>query len=129
MKEPESMEECIYFTRRVLKPKGKIMAWVFKKKCSECGKLIGKPVDPKTGKVKIRAKEYVCECGFTQEKQAYEESLTCNIKYECPHCGKEGETQVPFKRKKFKGVDAIIFQCEGCGEKIPITKKMANPKK
>ena len=37
MKEPDSMEECIYFTNRNI-GKGKIKAWVFKEKCPKCKK-------------------------------------------------------------------------------------------
>ncbi|MBD3303717.1 hypothetical protein GF343_01105, partial [Candidatus Woesearchaeota archaeon] len=79
---PDSMEECVYFTRRNI-DKGKVVAWVFKEKCPKCGKaLMGKPKDEKTGKVKIRAKEYVCpECGYTAEKGEYEDTLTVNIQY------------------------------------------------
>lgn len=125
MKEPESMEELVYFTQRVI-GNGNVRAWVFKGACPKCGKgMMGKPVDPKTGKVKVRAKEYVCpECNFTIEKKAYEESLKCEIKYRCPECGHEGEAEVPFRRRKFKGMDAVVFQCGKCGAKIPITKKM-----
>lgn len=133
---PDSMDECVYFTRRQLGDKGKAVAWVFKEKCPECGKAImGKPKDEKTGKAKIRAKEYVCpECGHTVEKGAYEDTLTVSIQYTCPHCGNQGETQESFKRKKVqvfdeeeqkkKSIDAIKFQCKKCGKDILITKKM-----
>lgn len=132
---PDSMDECIYFTRRNI-DKGNAVAWVFKEKCPKCKKaLMGKPKDEKTGKVKIRAKEYVCpECGYTVEKGEYEDTLTVNIQYTCPHCGNKGEAQESFKRKKVrvfdeeeqkkKSIDAIKFQCEKCGEDILITKKM-----
>ena len=47
MKEPESMEECVYFTRRD-NEKGKIKVWVFREKCPNCNdELMGKPKDPK----------------------------------------------------------------------------------
>jgi predicted RNA-binding Zn-ribbon protein involved in translation (DUF1610 family) len=125
LKEPESMEECIYFTRRTI-DNGKAMAWVFKEKCPKCGKaLMGKPLDPKTGGAKIRAKEYVCpKCGYTVPKKEYEDTLTANIKYTCPKCGNQGETQIPFRRKSFQGVQALVFECGKCKAKIPITKKM-----
>lgn len=130
LKMPESMEECIYFTRRSIDG-GKIIAWVYKRPCPKCGKgLMGKPVDEKTGKPKVRAKEYVCpECSHTVEKKEYEETLDCEIMYKCPNCGKEGEAVVPFKRKTFHGVPAIVFRCEHCNEKIGITKKMKATKK
>lgn len=135
LKEPTSMEECIYFTRRLI-GNGKITAWVFKEKCEKCGEgMMGKPRDPKTGKPKIRATEYVCpHCGNEESKNEYEEKLTCNVKYVCPHCGNEGEIQIPFKRKKVsrineetgkrQSIDALRFQCKKCGKNIDITKKM-----
>lgn len=135
LKFPDSMEECVYFTRRNI-DNGKVVAWVFKEKCPKCGKaLMGKPKDEKTGKVKIRAKEYVCpECGHKVEKGEYEDTLTVSIQYTCPHCGNKGETQESFRRKKVRifdeakqkkiAVDAIVFNCDKCGGKITITKKM-----
>ena len=101
--EPKSMDECVYFTNRVL-DKGKIRCWVFKEKCPKCGKsLMGKPRDPKTGKIQIRAKEYKCpECNYTLPEQEYEDTLTANIQYTCPYCSHDGEIQVPFKRKKIQ---------------------------
>ena len=128
--EPESMEEIIYFTNRTLEEgKGKIKAWVYKKLCPKCQKVkMGKPVEK--GKVKIRAKEYVCpECGFTEEKVEHEESLTVETKYTCPHCNKEGESTTEYKRKSFMGVKAYIVECEHCGVKLPVTKKMKKIKK
>lgn len=129
MKEPESMEELVYFTRRDI-GSGKVMAWVSRRSCPKCGKApMGKPVGT-DGHVKIRAKEYVCpSCGHTVEKQEYEESLTCEIKYTCPHCGNIGEIEVLFKRKKYQGIDAVVFNCEKCGKAIAITKKMKKEKK
>ncbi len=132
LKMPESMDECIYFTRR-LKPN--VVAWVLKEICPKCKKaMMGKPKGS-DGKVKIRAKEYVCpECNFTMEKQAYEDTLTANIQYTCPKCSFSGEHQMPFKRKKVKifdeeegkevTADALIFNCPKCGQKIAVTKKM-----
>ena len=130
VKEPESMDELIYFTQRSI-GSGDAKAWVYKGLCPECGKgLMGKPVDEKTGKVKIRAKEYVCpECKHTVEKKEHEETLFCEIKYTCPECGNEDETVVPYKRKTFQGVKAVVFQCGKCNVKIPISKKMKDIKK
>ena len=52
---PESMSECLYFSRRDFNNEGSAVAWVYKKDCPECGKAkMGKPVDEKTGKAKIR---------------------------------------------------------------------------
>jgi len=124
LKEPQSMDECIYYTQRSIGA-GKARVWVFKEPCPKCKKVnMGKPVD-KNGKVKIRAKEYVCpNCSHTVEKTAYEETLTCNVQYVCSACSYSGETQTPYKRKKVDGVHAIQITCEKCKNKINITKKM-----
>ncbi len=121
---PESMEELVYWTSRNI-GEGKVKAWVYREDCPECGKAkMGKPTDDK-GKVKIRAKYYECpECHHKIDKSEYENTLTCNIIYTCPHCKHSNETQVPFIRKSYKGVKAIVFQCKNCSEKIAITKKM-----
>lgn len=128
---PDSMDECFYFSRRTLDNNGRVVAWVFRPDCPSCGKAkIGKPVDSKTGKVKTRSSEYVCpSCDYSVPKEEFEPTLSMNVQYTCPHCGKSGETTTPYKRKKFKGVDAYVFQCNDCNEKIPITKKMKEPKK
>jgi len=128
LKQPESTEECIYFTRRTIGT-GQAMAWVFKKDCPECGKAkMGKPVEK--GKVKIRAKEYVCPgCGHTEEKKEHEETLELCAVYTCPHCGKEGEGTTQYKRKTFEGVPSYVVECEHCGDKIGISKKMKQGKK
>lgn len=125
LKQPENMDELVYWTKRAIGD-GSVKAWVFKELCPKCKKsLMGKPKDPKTGKVKIRSKEYVCEsCNYTVEKKEYEETLQVNIDYKCPECGNEGEIRVPFKRKMVKGTPSIVFPCEKCNAKIIITKKM-----
>ncbi len=135
LREPASMEECVYFTNRIV-GNGKIKAWVFKEHCPKCGKsLMGKPRDKKTGKAKIRAGEYTCpECNYTVEKEEYEDSLTANIRYTCPHCSHSGEAQESFKRRKVQRfneesgkketVETIRFQCEKCKQNIDVTKKM-----
>ena len=123
------MDDCLYFTRRTLANDGKVIAWVERKTCTDCGQAkMGKPVEK--GKVKVRATEYVCpKCGHTEDKQEHEESCQAKIIYTCPFCKKQGETTASYKRKKFEGVDAIIFECQSCGNKIGVTKKMADPKK
>lgn len=128
---PENMEELVYFTRRELGDKGKVICWVPKENCSKCKTgLVAKPKDPKTGRPKIRATEYICEnCGNITEKEEYEESLQAYLIYTCPHCGKKGEAKVPFKRKTIAGVKTLRAQCEHCGGNIDVTKKMAEPKK
>ncbi|MCK5107678.1 MAG: hypothetical protein KAQ83_03045 [Nanoarchaeota archaeon] len=131
LKLPESMKECLYFTRRALGEKGKAMAWVYKKECPKCKKAVmGKPLNEKTGRPKIRATEYICpECGYSEEKVEHEESLSMQIKYICEFCEFEGEAEVPFKRKTFKGVKSVVFECGKCNEKMAITKKMKEVKK
>jgi predicted RNA-binding Zn-ribbon protein involved in translation (DUF1610 family) len=123
--EPESTEQLVYFTQRAI-GKGDARAWVYKGDCPKCGKAkMSKPRDEKTGKVKIRAKEYVCsECGYMVEKKAYEDTLTCEIKYTCPECGNKDEATVPYKRKTWQGMKSIVFECGKCKAKIGITKKM-----
>lgn len=125
LKYPESMDECVYFTSRAVDA-GYVKCWVFREDCPKCKKAkMGKPRDEKTGAVKIRAKEYICPaCNYTVEKAEYEDTLTANIAYTCPHCKAKGETQIPFKRKSFEGVKALVFLCDKCKGKIPITKKM-----
>lgn len=135
LKEPNSMDECFYFTNRTLDGgKGKAMAWVFKPDCPKCGKAkMGKPVEK--GKVKIRAEIYVCpECGYTEQETPHEESCMLDVIYKCPKCGNEAETSIPAIRKKTKmfdeekqkkvSVEAFIFDCSKCNEKIYITKKL-----
>lgn len=126
---PESMDDCLYFTNRSLEPEGNILAWVYKKLCPKCKKAkMGKPIEK--GKIKIRAKEYVCpSCNYIEEKAVHENSLTMEATYTCPSCRKEGEGTTIYKRKSFQGVQAFIIECEHCQEKIAITKKMKKPKK
>jgi ssDNA-binding Zn-finger/Zn-ribbon topoisomerase 1 len=104
---------------------GKAVAWVLRGKCPKCGKgLMGKPRG-KDGSVRIRSPEYVCPaCGYTVAKEEYEGTLTCNIQYTCPYCRKQGEAQVPYKRKTFEGVQAVVFECQHCHKKLGISKKM-----
>ncbi|MBT7902836.1 hypothetical protein HN587_03160 [Candidatus Woesearchaeota archaeon] len=128
---PESMDELIYFTQRKIGDKGYAKVWVYRGACPECGKgQMGKPKDPKTGRAKIRAKEYVCpECKHIVEKVEYEETLEAECAYTCPECGKEGTGAIPFKRKTYQGISSLLFVCEHCSSKIPVTKKMKEKKK
>ena len=129
MELPSSIDKCLYFTRRELDNNGSIIAWVLKKKCQKCGKAVmGKPVE--AGKVKIRAKEYVCpNCSHTETKEEHEASCTLNVKYKCPYCGNEGETTTEYKRKNFNVIPSYVFECQKCNKKIGITKKMKEGKK
>ncbi|HLC65243.1 MAG TPA: hypothetical protein VJI46_03920 [Candidatus Nanoarchaeia archaeon] len=127
LKFPNSMNECIYFTNRTI-GSGKAVAWVYRKPCPKCKKAtMGKPVEK--GKKKIRALEYVCPgCGYTEEKSGHEDSLTMEIQYTCPHCSKSGEATTEYKRKSFNGIQAYVFSCIFCSQKIGITKKMKEKK-
>ena len=130
LKIPDSMDECMYFTRRA-DGKLKIMAWVYKPICPKCGQgKLGKPVDAKTGKVKIRADIHecpACHAQFTEEEAI--QGLNIEVIYTCPYCGNEGETTTAYKRKNWEGVPSYIFTCQKCGKTIGITKKMKAPKK
>ena len=123
LKQPTSIAELVYITQRS-NGNGSAKVWVFKQNCPKCNKaLMGKPVVK--GKVLVRAKEYECpSCKFRMEKQQFEETLTASIEYTCPGCSFSGETQVPFKRKKVEGVEALRFQCGKCKANIDVTKKM-----
>jgi len=130
LKQPQSMDECIYFTRRTIEEgKGRIMAWAFRTDCPKCKKAkMGKPVED--GSVRIRAKEYTCPgCGFTEPKDEHEKRLSLSVVYTCPGCGKSGEASTEYMLKSFEGVKAFIFSCGSCGKKIGVTKKMKAPKK
>ncbi|MBI5398865.1 hypothetical protein HZB03_05365 [Candidatus Woesearchaeota archaeon] len=124
VREPESMNELVYFTNRTLDNKGLAKVWVYRQDCPKCGKAkMGKPVEK--GKVKIRAKEYVCQaCHYTVAKEEYESGLTAQATYTCPGCKKSGEAELPFKWKSVDGVKALKFSCSNCKANILVTKKM-----
>lgn len=130
LKEPTSMEECLYFTNRTLGESGRAMAWVYRPECPACKKgRIGKPIK-KNGKPDKKADYFECpECKHQISNAEAEEILKVEVKYKCPHCGNEGETTTEYKRKSFQGVPAYVFTCDKCGEKIGLTKKMKNTKK
>jgi hypothetical protein len=127
---PDSMDDCLYFTRRSLDNNGKIVAWVEREDCSNCGKAkMGKPRGP-DGKIKIRATEYECpECKHSESKKEHEDNCTVKVIYTCPFCGHSGNATTPYKRKKLEGVDCYVFECESCKKKIGISKKMKESKK
>ena len=131
VKLPKSMDEVYYFTFRKFPDGGQIKAWAYKAPCTMCDDgILAKPKNEKTGKVKIRSKEFVCnKCGHTADKDETEATVKLEAIYTCPHCGKEGESTAPYKRKSFQGVQSFIVECEHCGQKIPLTKKMKEPKK
>jgi predicted RNA-binding Zn-ribbon protein involved in translation (DUF1610 family) len=127
-KEPESVKGLFYYTFRDI-GEGNVLCWVDKLVCPKCGKAKMSKPRKEDGKVKTRAKKYVCpECGYAEDKKEYEDKLKAKIKYKCPHCGFEGQTIVPFKRKTIKSVKTLRFFCEKCNEPIDITKKFKKKK-
>jgi superfamily II helicase len=127
---PESTDGLVYFTRRKFADdKGHVIAWVGKARCGKCKKgMMGKPHDPKTKKVLMRAKEYVCDaCGNAELKAAHEATLSVSIIYTCPFCAHKDEQTVPFARKSWYGKKAICFACAKCKEKLGITKRLSTP--
>ena len=130
IKKPESMDECVYFTRRTIDEDGKAMAWVFRKKCEKCNEgVMVKPLN-KRGKPDKKSLYFVCsKCNHEEDNDSVEASFVVNIEYTCPYCKHEGQTTTDFKRKTFKGVPSFVFECQGCNEKIGVTKKMKVPKK
>ena len=123
LKVPNSMNECLYFTNR-----WDVLAWVYRKECPKCHKAkMGKPVVK--GKVKTRAKEYVCpNCGYTEDNETHESTLILEAKYTCPSCKKEGEYTGSYIRKNYLGIPPFIVECQHCGNKIPLTKKLKSKK-
>ena len=128
-KKPNSVEECVYFTNRII-DSGRAMAWVFRKECPKCKKgIMGKP-QKKNGKIDKKADHYVCySCGYEGSNEQVEDSLTINVEYKCQHCGNEGETTTEYKRKTFEGVPSYVFECQKCKKKIGLTKKLKESKK
>ncbi len=125
---PDSMDEIIYFSRRKLyMDKGPVITWVNKLQCPKCKKaLMGKPVEK--GKIKVRATEYICPgCRYTEPKAEHEAKLNAMIVYECPFCKHKDEVTAPFARKTWYGKKAIVFQCNGCKEKLGVVKKLGTP--
>ena len=129
LKKPESVEECVYFTNRII-DSGRAMAWVSRKQCPKCKKgIMGKP-QKKGGKIDKKADHYVCySCGYQESSEQFENSLAINVEYKCPHCGNEGETTSEYKRKRFEGVPSYVFECQKCNRKIGLTKKLKSTKK
>ena len=129
LKKPESAEECVYFTNRII-GEGRAIAWVFRKSCPKCKKgIMGKP-QKKGGKLDKKAGHYDCySCGYQESNEQVENNLIVNVEYKCPHCGNEGEATTEYKRKTFEGVLSYVFECQKCRKKIGITKKLKEPKK
>ncbi len=128
---PDNIDECLYFTNRKLEDGTKILAFVTKKICPSCGKgKMGKPKDPKTGKIKIRSTEYICpSCGFSEGKKEHEESLSMEVQYTNPEGTELKTTYIPYKRKTWKKVPAFVFFNEFINEKVGITKRLKSAKK
>ena len=129
MRKPESMDECVYFTRREI-GEGKAMAWIFRKKCDKCQEgLMIKPLN-KRGKPDKKSPIYVCnKCNQEEDNESVESSYIVHIEYTCPNCKHEGQTTSEYKRISFKGIPSYVFECDNCHEKLGVTKKMKEPKK
>ena len=128
LREPEDMEELFYFTRRKLENGGWVRAWVYKPEAPTGKGVLSKPINPKTGRVKVRSTIYVDDEGNEYPVKEIDPTLKLEIKYKSPYTGKEGETTIPYKRKTYKGVPSFVFEDQE-GNKIAITKKMKKPKK
>ncbi len=129
LKNPQSAEECIYFTNRTIGD-GRATAWVFRKECPKCKKgIMGKPLK-KNGKIDKKADNYVCySCNYSESNEQVENSLIINVDYKCPQCGNESEAITEYKRKSFEGVQSYVFECGKCHKTIGLTKKLKEPKK
>ena len=130
LKEPSSMNECIYFTNRNLGENGSARAWVCRPLCPKCKKgRLGKPIK-KNGKVDKKADYYECpECKHQIPMEEEDKLLKVEVKYTCPYCKNVGEATTGYKREKFEGVPAYVFECQKCNKKIGITKKLKEGKK
>jgi len=126
---PDSMDGCLYFTSRAI-GEGYLTAWAYRPECPSCKKgRMGKPLT-KTGKPDKKADFYECpECEHKIPIDEMDELLKLQVEYDCPHCHNEGMAETDYKRQSFKGVQAYVFLCEKCGEKIPVTKKLKEIKK
>lgn len=90
---------------------------------------MGKPLDKKTGKPKIRADEYQCpSCDYIESKDEHENKLKLEVKYTCPYCNNTDEAVIDYKKKTFNGIPSYVFSCSKCAQKIAITKKMKEKK-
>jgi len=129
LKKPTSMEECLYFTNRIM-DSGRAMAWVLRKECPKCKNgAMGKP-KKKGGRIDKKAEYYACySCGYQESDEQFENGLVLNVEYKCPYCGNEGEATSEYKRKTFEGVPSYVFECEKCRKKIGLTKKLKESKK
>lgn len=123
---PQSMDELLYFSNRRMPDGIRIIAWVDKVSCPECSKAtMGKPVDPKTGKVKVRSAVYQCPgCGFEEPKAAHEKRLVMQVRY-TDETGKNWKAaQAPYQLKTWKGMKSYVFMNEFTGEKMGVTKRL-----
>ncbi|MFT4310176.1 MAG: hypothetical protein ACMXYC_00940 [Candidatus Woesearchaeota archaeon] len=127
LQEPKSMDDVFYFTNRTLENGGWLKAWVYKP-ASPKGKGVLSLPKTKTGKPDKKATVYVDEAGNEYDRKETDATLFVEVKYKSPYTQKEGEAKTPYKRKKFKGVDAFVFEDQE-GNKIPITKKLKEVKK
>lgn len=124
MKEPDSMDELLFFTNRRVGD-GTIRAWTYRPDCPKCKARMGKPINPKTKKVDKKSLDYECpKCAYRVLAADADKDLKVEVIYTCPFCKKSGETETEYNRKKWQGVLAYVFLCKSCGKEIGITKKL-----
>lgn len=129
LEKPNSVEECIYFTNRIIGD-GRATAWVFRKECPKCKKDELRKPSTKSGKPDKKSPIFVCKsCRYEEKNEDVEKDLIINVEYKCPHCGNESETTAEYKRKSFEGVQSYVFECGKCSKKIGLTKKLKETKK
>lgn len=127
---PESMDDLLYFTNRKLPDGTRIIAWVERQTCAECGEAdMGKPINEKTGKPKIRSSKYVCpECGHEEPKKQHEENCDIQIQYTNPEGTEKKTTTTKYKRRTWHGMKAFVFHNEFTDERFGITKRLKTRK-
>jgi predicted RNA-binding Zn-ribbon protein involved in translation (DUF1610 family) len=127
---PDSIDDILNFTNRKLPDGTKIVAYVPRQICPECKKAdMGKPINEKTGRPKIRSKTYECpECGYEEPKQSHEDSCEVIVQYTNPEGTELKKTTASYERKTWRGMKSIIFHNEFLDERFGITKRMKTKK-
>lgn len=123
---PQQMDDLLYFSNRRLPSGIRMIAWVEKITCEGCKKaLMGKPVDEKTGKVKIRSSIFVCpECGREEKKAVHTKKLTMQVRY-TDETGKEWKkAETEYKLRTWQGMKAYVFDNEFTGKPMGVTKRL-----
>jgi len=119
LEQPKGPRELRFFSRKTVDG-CKIKIWVFNPRCPKCGEgRLSIPYDEEKGRYKSMAKNVFCsKCDYSILKKEFKEvEAVANVEYTCPHCGKQGELQAPFKRTKKK---VFKFNCGFCGKQIVV---------